>query len=136
MKVLNFEPKYFRENPETKLVFRVHDPKVEIKFIKEYHNKIEVLINGFIKTYTTRGFLSEGGASSVDLFMVIPTKEEIFYCDEYIDDFGDLKESLEECVNVHCDCEFCNCSKPERVLKLVKVDGLIDFSRVEVVHTY
>lgn len=141
MKAIQFNYEYFKNNPETKLVFR-EPTNDNIEFYKEFKNRngLSFAINNNITFYTYDGkpIIDEKVyhmPSSKDLFMWIPPKEEFFYCNEWIDELGCLMENLEDCTNYRY-CKEWERYQPIRVLKLVKVDGLIDFSRVEVVHTY
>lgn len=61
--------------------------------------------------------------------MLIPSKEEVLYANEYPTCIGYTNDSINDCKELQCDGAL-------RIVKFIKVDGLIDFTRTEIVHTY
>ena len=132
MKKVPFNYDYFKANPDTKLVCR--DEKLEPPHFIGARKDFKLFLfedeDTTIYHVDKDGFMNKNYPCPKDICMLVPSKEEeVLYANEYPTWVGYTNDSIN-------DCKGLQCYGALRIVKLVKVDGLIDFTRTEVVHEY
>lgn len=135
MKKVPFDYEYFKSNPDTQLVCRDENIKPPIFLVEKKikgEDGYDLLFqnsDGAIVAYTSNGLYYKNTEHRNDLFMLVPSKEEVLYVNEYNEGFGYYNKSIEDCKKLADEYSL-------RIVKFIKVDGLIDYSRTEIVHIY
>jgi hypothetical protein len=129
-KKVPFNYKFWKANPQTKLVTRDDEEAV---ILGENPNNEEYPLIGYVnsvESWTKNGMYRSGNESSYDLFMLQQVKEVVSFRNTYLNYISLYEyESIEEAIN---NRRFDAIS----IAKIVIVDGIIDFTKCETVHIY
>ena len=136
MKKVPFDYEFFKINPDTKLATRSGDEAIFISKASTCKAEHSVLIfetnNLIISTFINGNYL-KGKESPKDIFMLIEAKEVVKYFNVYDEDSFPSVISLQNTIK---DAIAVSGTKAKSVVKLVFVDGEIDFKKCETVHKY
>jgi hypothetical protein len=130
MKKVPFNYESWKANPQTKLVTR--NGREAVTLGENPYNKEYPLIGyiNSVESWTKNGiYKSIGDESPYDLFMLQEVEEVVRYTNVSNSILGYFRKTKEEVIQISNRNDIS-------VAKIVIIDGIIDFSKCETVHTY